>query len=90
MLIKYGYHGIYSLNCLFEEAYRKELFMEYTGQILWNMNQIQNLKVEEPNNMQQFIDLLYPEKKQEEPDAQTIIDNLLVKLGWNNGNTRNA
>lgn len=90
MLIKYGYHGIYPLSCLFEEAYRQELFRQYVGQALWNINQIQNMKVETPNEMPQLVDLLYPSQEEKKEDAQSIINNLLIKLGWDNGNSRNA
>ena len=65
---------------MFEEAYREELFREYAGQVLWNINQIQNLKVEEPNNMPQYLDLLYPVAKEEET-ADSIIKQVLEKLG---------
>ena len=65
---------------MFEEAYRAELFHEYAGQVLWNINQIQNLKVEKPNDMPQYLDLLYPVTKEEET-ADSIIKQVLEKLG---------
>ena len=79
---------MYALECLFEEAYRAEVFHEYAGQILWNINQIQNLKVEKPNDMPQFLDIIHPEEV-EEPEklsAKQVIDNVLKELGWDNGN----
>lgn len=80
---------MYALECLFEEAYRTEVFHEYAGQVLWNINMIQNLKVENPNEMPQFIDLLYPEelKLPEKQTAKQIINNVLKELGWNNGDS---
>ena len=83
---------MYALECLFEEAYRTELFHEYAGQILWNINQIQNLKVEKGNDMPQFVDLLYPETVKQKKDltAKDIINNVLKELGWNNGNSGSA
>ena len=65
---------------MFEEEYRVELFHEYAGQALWNINQIQNLKVETPNDMPQFLDLLYPVVQKEET-AESIIKQVLEKLG---------
>ena len=65
---------------MFEEEYRAELFREYTAQTLWNINQIQNLKVEKPNDMPQYLDLLYPVTKEEET-ADNIIKKVLEKLG---------
>lgn len=79
--MKYGFHGVYALDCLFEEAYRVELFHEYAGQILWNVNMIQGTQVENPNEMPQYIDLLYPVKQEKEESAEDIIKGILQKLG---------
>lgn len=83
---------MYSLECLFEEAYREEVFREYAGQILWNINQIQNMKVEKPNEMPQFLDIIHPEEmnEPEKLTAKQIINNVLKELGWNDGNSGSA
>lgn len=79
-----------ALLCLLADEVEESVFRDYVGQALWHITTIQHLKTDQPNEMPQYVEIMHPNIKVKEQTAEEIKNEILKKLGWDNGNARNA
>lgn len=79
-MIKHGYHGTTGIVYLLKEAKEQELATMYTAQCLWALTSGVYGLTGNKFNMPQYVELIHPETKKEEMNAQQIKDYILKRL----------
>ena len=64
----------------YEQRQRQELFRDYVGQLLWEIDDVLLHFGKSQSKMPQYIELAHPQAKQKEMSAEEIKQHILSRL----------